>query len=286
MKKETKKEKTETKHFSDRYSWADSIMESKTGSIIVGILAIIFGVFFALIQSINDPIPRSEAVAYSGKFEEYKVGKNYCAIVFADGSEYEVYPHTETQEFSDAMNSLKKGTELDILVNPNSDYVVEIMAGSREILNFEQSQAAIDSYDNGYIAIGVFACFAGVFIIIFGLVSSKQKEKEIEKHEKKAKRRENKSADGAIRHADRSTKSRILLEAKVEGYEICYRRVKNVNELVINGLVYDEKKAVIEFPHTLSALVDGHTIEAGLSDDSYSYIMFDEECLTKKQRLI
>ena len=286
MKKETKKEKTETKHFSDRYSWADSIMESKTGSIIVGILAIIFGVFFALIQSINDPIPRSEAVAYSGKFEEYEVEKNYCAIVFADGSEYEVYPHTETKEFADAMNSLKKGTELDILVNPNSDYVVEIMAGSREILNFEQSQAAIDSYDNGYIAIGVFACFAGVFIIIFGLVSSKQKEKEIEKHEKKAKRHENKAADGEIRHADRSTKSRILLEAKVEGYEICYRRVKNVNELVINGLVYDEKKAVIEFPHTLSALVDGHTIEAGLSDDSYSYIMFDEECLINKQRLI
>lgn len=286
MKKGTKKQKAEAKHFSNRYSWADSILESKTGSIIFGILAIIFGVFFALIQSINNPIPRSEAVAFSGKFEKYVAEEKYKTIVFADGSEYEVYPHTTTQEFTDSMNSLKKGTELDILVNPNSDYVVEIMAGSREILNFEQSQAAIDSYDNGYIAIGVFVCFAGVFIIILGLVSSKQKEKEIEKHEKKAKRRENKAADGPIRHVNRSTKSRILLEAKVEGYEICYRRVKNVNELVINGLVYDEKKAVIEFPHTLSALVDGHTIEAGLSDDSYSYIMFDEECLANKQRFI
>ena len=73
---------------------------------------------------------------------------------------------------------------------------------------------------------------------------------------------------------------------RVEGYEICYRRVKRVNELVINGIVYDEIKGVIEFPHTLSAAVDGHTIEAGLSEDSYSYITFDGECLVNKHRLI
>ena len=92
--------------------------------------------------------------------------------------------------------------------------------------------------------------------------------------------------DNPVRRADRSVKVRILLEARVEDYEICYRRVKSVNELVINGIVYDEKKAVIEFTHNLSAVVDGHTIEAGLSDDSYSYIMFDGECLANKQRLI
>ena len=89
-----------------------------------------------------------------------------------------------------------------------------------------------------------------------------------------------------FQHANCSVKVRILLEARVEEYEICYRRVKSVNELVVNGVVYDEKKGVIEFAHNLSAVVDGHTIEAGLSDDSYSYIMFDGECLANKQRLI
>ena len=275
-----------SRHVSDRHSWADSVLESKTGSIIVGILAILFGAFFALTQSSNKPIPRSEAIAYSGEFEEYKVSKNYRTIIFTDGSSYEVYPHTETQEFADTMSSLKKGTKLDILVNPNNDYVVEIRSGSKEFLNFEESQAALDAYDDGYIAIGVFVCFAGVFLIIYGLVSSRQKEKEIEKHRKKAKRRESGADDNPVRRADRSVKVRILLEARVEDYEICYRRVKSVNELVINGIVYDEKKGVIEFPHNLSVVVDGHTIEAGLSDDSYSYIMFDGEYLANKQRLI
>ena len=274
------------RRFSDRQSWADSVLESKTGAIIVGILAILFGAFFALTQIENKPIPRPEAVAYSGEFEEYEVWKNYKTIIFTDGSSYDVFPHTTTQEFDDTMSSLEKGTKLDILVNPNNDYVVEIMAGSREILNFEESQAALDAYDNGYIAIGVFVCFAGVFIIILGLISSAQRKKEMEKHTRKAKRRESGVDDNPVRRANRSVKVRILLEARVENYEICYRRIKSVNELVINGIVYDEKKAVIEFPHNLSALVDGHTIEAGLSDDSYSYIMFDGECLANKQRLI
>ena len=113
-----------------------------------------------------------------------------------------------------------------------------------------------------------------------------KREKEKEKHTQKAKRRESGVDDNPLRRANRSVKVRILLEARVEEYEICYRRVKSVNELVINGVVYDEKKGVIEFAHNLSAVIDGHTIEAGLSDDSYSYIMFDGECLANKQRLI
>lgn len=274
------------KRFSNRHSWADSVLESKKGSIIVGILAILFGAFFALTQSVNKPIPRSEAIAYSGEFEEYETSKNYRAIIFTDGSTYAVYPHTETQEFADTMSSLKKGTKLDILVNPNNSYVVEIRAGSRELLNFDESQAALDAYDDGYIAIGVFVCFAGVFLIIYGLVYSGHKAKEETKHAKKAKRRASGVDDNPVRRADRSVKAKILLEARVEGYEICYRRVKSVNELVINGIVYDEIKGVVEFTHTLSAVIDGHTVEAGLSEDSYSYITFDGECLVNKLRLI
>ena len=274
------------KYFSNRYSWADSVLETKKGAIIFGLLAILFGAFFALTQLVNKPIPRAEAVAYSGELEKYEIWENSRTIIFTDGSSHDVFPHTATQEFDDTMSALKRGTAIDILVNPNNEYVVEIIAGSREILNFEESQAALDAYDNGYIAIGVFVCFAGAFIIIYGLVSSRQKEKEAEKQARKTKKRKSGADDKPLRRADRSVKVRILLEARAEKYEICYRRVKSVNELVINGIVYDEKKGVLEFPHNLSAVVDGHTIEAGLSDDSYSYIMFDGECLANKQRLI
>lgn len=88
-----------------------------------------------------------------------------------------------------------------------------------------------------------------------------------------------------IRDADFSVKARILLETEVLGHKVYYRRVKHVNELVIDRYVYAEKKAVLEVRHTLSATVDGHEIEVGF-DGTYSYAALDGQLLTQKLRLI
>lgn len=91
---------------------------------------------------------------------------------------------------------------------------------------------------------------------------------------------------GVIRMADNEGKARVFLEANVPGYYIVYRRVKRTNELVVNGRVYDEYEALVEFPHTLTALIDGHKIEVGYDDSSHMYIFFDGEQVAKKLRLI
>ena len=233
----TKKQKS-----SKRHSFGDDIMKSKSSVLVVAIASIILGFIFVFSQNANAPIPRSEAVSYSGEFEEYEVWRNYRTIHFKDGSSYEVYAHTETQAFQDMMKSLEKGTTLYILVNPNNDCVVEIRTDTEELLNFETSQKEIDSYDNGYIAIGIVACIGGVFLIWYVIASSNYKRKETARHTKKANIGIVGQNDIALRRADYSVKSKTLLEATAEGYRICYRRVKSVNELVINGIVYDEKK--------------------------------------------
>lgn len=261
-------------------------MNSKPAVLFVAIASILLGLYFIFSQNANQPIPRSKAVSYSGEFEEYEVWRNYRTIHFKDGSSYEVYAHTETQAFQNMMKSLEKGTRLYILVNPNNDCVVEIKTDTEELLNFETSQAEIDSYDNGYIAIGIFACFGGVYLIAYVIGSSNYKRKEDARHLKKIQKRVEGQDDSAIKRADRSVKSKILLEATVKEYSICYRRVKSINELVINGLVYDEKKGIIEFEHNLIAVIDEHTIEAGYDEDSYSYIMFDGERIAEKKRII
>ncbi|MBQ8183452.1 MAG: hypothetical protein IJ025_06110 [Clostridia bacterium] len=89
-----------------------------------------------------------------------------------------------------------------------------------------------------------------------------------------------------LRKADTEVKSRTLLQAEIQGYEIVYRRVKKVNELVVNGVVYDEYEAVMEFPHTLSAVVGGHKIEVQYDETSHMYILFDGEQIAKKLRLL
>ena len=87
-----------------------------------------------------------------------------------------------------------------------------------------------------------------------------------------------------IRAVDTSVKARVLLEADVLGHKVCYRKVKKVNELVIDGYVYDEIEMLLETPHCLTAKIDGHTIEAGFNNASKSYILLDGQEVAKKMR--
>lgn len=83
--------------------------------------------------------------------------------------------------------------------------------------------------------------------------------------------------------ADMSVKARILLEAEAQGHRICYRRVKRVNELVIDGYVYDKVEMLIEPAHTLVANLDGHLFTVGY-DSTYSFFMVDNQMIVRKIR--
>lgn len=261
---------------------ASQIMDNPVATVIIGILSILLGLFFIVLSTQNTPVTREEAIAYSGEFERYTTSKNYCTIWFTDESTYDVYPHTESGDFRETMKSLPRGTTLHLLINPNNGYVAEIKTADEELLNFERSQEEIDSYDNGYIGLGGFICAGGVFLILYAIGFSGNKRKEKARFE--AKKQKKNANSTPLRAVDPTKKARILLETVIDGFHICYQRVKATNELVINGQVYDEKKALIEFEHTLSAKVDGHNVEVGCDHDSYSYIRFDHRLIKTKKR--
>lgn len=87
-----------------------------------------------------------------------------------------------------------------------------------------------------------------------------------------------------LRKADDSVKARVLLEANEFGHIICYRRVKRINELVIDGYVYDDVEMLIEGAHSLNAIVDGHKIQVGFDGGVNSYLRIDGETIAKKKR--
>ena len=88
----------------------------------------------------------------------------------------------------------------------------------------------------------------------------------------------------ALRRADMEIKSRTLLKAEFEGHTVVYRRVKKVNELVIDGFVYDEMELGIEPAHSLSARIDGKLYEVGYDGKSLSYFNVDGSQKAKKTR--
>ena len=81
-------------------------------------------------------------------------------------------------------------------------------------------------------------------------------------------------------------KARIFLEDDILGRHVVYRRVKSVNQLVIDGKVYDEYKAVMELPHELKANIDGHIYKAGTDGSSMMFLAIDEERVKIKRRWI
>ena len=87
----------------------------------------------------------------------------------------------------------------------------------------------------------------------------------------------------ALRSAD-EVKCRILLQSKVHGHEVVYRRVKRVNELVVDGSVYDEMEALVEKAHELCASIDGHTIQVGFDGWCHSFLKVDGYTVLKKIR--
>ncbi len=261
-----------------RYSWTDAVLESPVGCFIIAAVAIFMGIIFIVTQSDNKPVSREEAIAYSGELESYETGKNYSGIKLSDETYLDIYPHTQSGEFIDIMKSLPKGTKLYALVNPNNNCIAELRTDTLELMNFEASQQEIDKYDNGYIVIGIVVEVGAVFFIAYGISLSC--------HKKSQQKRAMKKKSGAIRYANGVEKGRILLEAKSQGLEICYRRVKHVNELVVNGKVYDEIKGIFEFEHKLTAKVGEHTVEAGLTSENYSYIRLNGKLLKEKRRLI
>ena len=87
-----------------------------------------------------------------------------------------------------------------------------------------------------------------------------------------------------LRRVGDEERVRILLEEQYGTYHVEYRRVKRVNQLVINNYIYAEVEYLVEPPHNLSAIMDGHLIEVGF-DGNRSYLQVDGELIKKKMRL-
>lgn len=88
----------------------------------------------------------------------------------------------------------------------------------------------------------------------------------------------------ALRRADPDVKSRTLVSAEIPGYRIEFRRVKKTNELLVNGYVYAEHVAAVEFGHTLSATVGGHTVLATFDGVVTCSIAVDGQVIAAKKR--
>lgn len=254
---------------------------------IVIFLSILTGIVFLFSNKSNESVTREEAIFYEGYFEDYSYFSKYADLKITGHDDIlSIFPHTQSDEFIERMESLSAEDKLRIAVHPKSGYVIEIIANeSEEILNFYDSQTDIYNYSKGYVWIGAAELVGAVLISIFLIVHYKRKKNKAERirlHGDK----ESIFNTTYIRYANSETKHRILLKHTTADLNIIYRRVGKVNELVVNGKVYAEYKALIEFEHKLRANVGGHLIEAGLDKENRSYLEIDGKLVEYKLRVV
>lgn len=87
-----------------------------------------------------------------------------------------------------------------------------------------------------------------------------------------------------LRRINEDEKCRILLEHTYGSYRVVYRRVKRVNQLVVNDYIYDEIELLAEPAHSLSARLGGHDIVVGFDGAGHSYLTVDGQQAAKKMR--
>lgn len=280
MKNKKKKREREASYTS---ATSDYILNSPTATLIAGLASIALGLFFTLFVGVYEPISRQEAVFYAGQFEDCDYIDDTYYIDFKDGTTHSINLWSNS-DFDDDMDNLKKGERLELLLHPDTEDVLEIRTKNKVLTPFDETQKNVINDNRGFQILGVCVAVGGIFLICFAVAMKKNCTAEKEKHHKRYKGA--KLNENTPRKADLSKRARILLETETKDFKICYRRLKSTNELIVNGYIYDTKKAVMEFEHSLFASVGGHKIEAGLDEQSYSYIKLDGEILAEKRRMI
>ncbi len=152
--------------------------KTNKGKLVLSFFCLIAGILIIVsILGVHDEVAREDAVPYTGVYIEYKTDKNSFRVCFEDGSEYKVYDKIVTTDIYNRFDEIPKGETLSILINPNNEYVIEIKSPTREIINFNESQDAMQRYDKSYLAIGAFmivVSLASIAIVCFNIIRERK----------------------------------------------------------------------------------------------------------------
>ena len=145
----------------------------------MAIVAALMSIVFITMPRDYKSISREEAVSYEGQYDSYREGsKDYVYITLADETEYTIHQICVYGETLDSLDRLQKGEKLYVLVNPKTEYVVELKTESNEILNFEKSQADMQREAKWFMWLGIAIDIGGVYLLIYGIYQLIKERKE------------------------------------------------------------------------------------------------------------
>lgn len=92
------------------------------------------------------------------------------------------------------------------------------------------------------------------------------------------------SQSNAIR--PQTKKGRVILSQNYNNLEIVIKRALGITELIINGMVYAEKKGLVETSYTLEVCVDDTIVKATMDTSATMCLYVNGNLLSKKKRIV
>ena len=145
----------------------------------ISVLCVLISIVFITMPNRYKSITREEAQQYEGAYSSHNQdGQDYVDIIFEDETELTIHQCCAYGEILDGLKSLHKGEKLYVLINPTTDYIVELKTESKEILNFDDSQRLMLFEAKAFMWLGIVLDAISVILTAYGIYQLTKERKE------------------------------------------------------------------------------------------------------------
>ena len=129
------------------------------------VLCLLMGFVFVCIGPGIEPVEREELKAVTIRFaQSVAVAGNYDRIRLQDGEGawYELHAANGNQALAEKLEELPAGTELELLLHPEDEYVLGIYRDGVPMLGWQEAMQEIQSEDRAFFWLGIGLWVLGV----------------------------------------------------------------------------------------------------------------------------
>ena len=151
-------------------------------ALVMALISIFMGTVFSSTLFLNKPIAREEAIESTCIFEDFKGGTRHLkggykeiTLIFKDGSKQYIDSCCLSYELCEKIENITSGTEIKLLINPNNNYVIELIANDEILLDFDTTQKDLKNEGFGFFILGLVMYIFAIFFIVQAVVDFKKK---------------------------------------------------------------------------------------------------------------
>ena len=150
-------------------------------ALVMALISIFMGTVFSCTMISNQPIDREEATELTCNYKDFrgykkvKGGFTEIKLIFSDGSTQYIDASCVTDEIFKVIEETAPGTKFNMLINPQNDYVLELIADDVVLFDFDYAQKELERESVGFFYLGIAMYGFAIFFIVQAILDFRKK---------------------------------------------------------------------------------------------------------------